>query len=109
VPQGSTYMHHAHILAKYQKTLELSGCITSSPGRPTTTGTRSTLGSQQRRSGAALQRFRFKAASPWSVAKPRFTGGPLGDGYVSFTHVDGRNVNALADSLELLHATAAPL
>ncbi len=33
----------------------------------------------------------------------KFTGGEYGDGYLSFTHIDARNINALAESLEVLH------
>ena len=39
VPQGSTFLAHAHIGAKYQKRGR-SACTTSTRGRRTTTGTR---------------------------------------------------------------------
>jgi len=37
VPQGSTYLHHAHILAKYRR-CGLRVQLPLQPGRPTTTG-----------------------------------------------------------------------
>ena len=34
----------------------------------------------------------------------RFAGGVLGDGYAAYSHIDARNINALADSLEIVHS-----
>ena len=34
----------------------------------------------------------------------RFTGGALGNGYIGYSHIDARNINALADSIELVHS-----
>jgi hypothetical protein len=103
VPQGSTYLHHAHILAKYQKTWNfgLHYIFTWTPD-----DNWDPVNSRLPSSGDQVPRDKGPIQGCIAVVggEARFTGGPMGDGYVSFTHVDGRNVNALADSLELLHA-----
>jgi hypothetical protein len=37
-------------------------------------------------------------------AEARLNGGVFGDGYIAFSHIDARNINALADSLEVVHS-----
>jgi hypothetical protein len=107
VPQGSTYLHHAHILAKFRKmwNFGLHYIFTWTPD-DNWDPRNSTLVSVS----DSVPRVRGPVQGSIAVlgGEVRFTGGELGDGYVSFTHVDGRNVNALADSLELLHFNGGP-
>ena len=107
VPQGSTYVHHAHILAKYQKSWNfgLHYIFTWTPD-----DNWDPVNSRLPSSGAAVPRTDGPIQGSIAVlgAEARFTGGEFGDGYASFTHIDGRNVNALADSLEVLHANGGP-
>ena len=107
VPQGSTYLHHAHILAKYQKnwSFGLHYLFTWTPDDNwDQVNSRLTNGSD------AVPRFDGPTQGSIAVlgAEARFTGGEYGYGYVGFSHVDGRNVNALADSLEVIHANGGP-
>ena len=37
-------------------------------------------------------------------AEVRYAGGAFGDGYLGYSHIDARNINALADSLEVVHS-----
>jgi hypothetical protein len=37
-------------------------------------------------------------------AEARFTGGHLGYGYLAYSHIDARNINALADTIEVMHS-----
>jgi hypothetical protein len=107
VPQGSTYLHHAHILARYQKTWNFGlHYIYTWTNDDNWDPVNSRLPSVS----DAVPRVDGPIQGSIAVlgAEARFTGGEFGDGYVSFTHLDGRNVNALADSLELLHFNGGP-
>jgi hypothetical protein len=107
VPQGSTYLHHAHIMAKYQKmwNFGLHYLFTWTPD-----DNWDQVNSRLPSSGDAVPRFDGPIQGSIAVVggEARFTGGQYGDGYVGFSHIDGRNVNALADSLEVLHANGGP-
>jgi len=107
VPQGSTYLHHAHILAKYQKTWNfgLHYLFTWTPD-----DNWDPVNSTLVNGSNLVPRSQGPIQGSMAVlgAEARFAGGPLGDGYMSFTHIDGRNVNALAESLEVLHVNGGP-
>jgi hypothetical protein len=103
VPQGSTFLHHAHIGAKYQKlwTLGAHYIYTWTPDdnwHPTN--------SRLPNGGDAVPRARGPIQGSMAVvgADVRFNGGVFGDGYLAYSHVDARNINALADSLEIVHS-----
>ena len=102
VPQGSTYLHHAHILAKYQKTWNfgLHYLFTWTPD-----DNWDPRNSRLPNASDAVPRYNGPVQGSIAVlgAEVRFTGGEYGDGYLSYTHIDARNVNALAESLEVLH------
>jgi hypothetical protein len=103
VPQGSTYLHHAHILAKYKKTWNfgLHYLYTWTPDdnwHPTN--------SVQPYSTDMVPRARGPIQGSMAIAggEARFAGGDMGDGYIGYSHIDARNINALADSVEVLHS-----
>lgn len=102
VPQGSTYLHHAHIMAKYQKAWNfgLHYLFTWTPD-----DNWDPRNSRLVNSSDAVPRYLGPVQGSIAVvgAEAKFTGGEYGDGYLSFTHIDARNVNALAESLEVIH------
>ena len=102
MPQGSTYLHHAHIYAKYKKTWNfgLHYLFTWTPD-----DNWDPRNSRLPSSGDAVPRSQGPIQGSVAIlgGEVRFNGGEYGDGYASYTHVDGRNVNALADSIEFLH------
>ncbi len=102
VPQGSTYLHHAHIYAKYKKALNfgLHYLFTWTPD-----DNWDPRNSRLVSSGDSVPRYLGPVQGSVAIlgGEIRFNGGEYGDGYASYTHVDGRNVNALADSIEFLH------
>ena len=103
VPQGSTFIHHAHIGAKYQKTWTLGAhyLYTWTPDdnwHP--------INSRLDNAGNAVPRARGPIQGSLAVvgAEARFSGGVYGDGYLGYSHIDARNINALAESLEVIHS-----
>lgn len=38
----------------------------------------------------------------------KLSGGVFGDGYLGYSHIDARNINALADALEVIHSNSGP-
>ena len=104
VPQGSTFVHHAHVVAKYQKTWTFGAHylytwtpddnwnpINSTPGEREqrgAAGARPDPGEHRgRRRRGALRRRRVSATATRA-----------------YSHIDARNINALADSLEMIHS-----
>jgi hypothetical protein len=102
VPQGSTYLHHAHIMAKYQKmwNFGLHYLFTWTPD-----DNWDPRNSRLTNTSDAVPRYLGPVQGSIAVlgAEAKFTGGEYGDGYISYTYIDARNVNALAESLEVLH------
>ncbi|HXU00821.1 MAG TPA: hypothetical protein VN903_07510 [Polyangia bacterium] len=103
VPQGSTFLHHAHIGAKYQKlwTFGLHYLYTWTPDdnwHP--------VNSTLENVSDAVPRARGPVQGSMAVvgAEARLNGGVFGDGYIAYSHIDARNINALADSLEIVHS-----
>jgi len=102
VPQGSTYLHHAHIMAKYQKmwNFGLHYLFTWTPD-----DNWDPRNSRLPNTSDAVPRYNGPIQGSMAVlgAEVKFTGGQYGDGYLSYTYIDARNINALAESLEVLH------
>jgi hypothetical protein len=103
VPQGSTFLHHAHVGAKYQKlwTFGLHYLYTWTPDdnwHP--------MNSRQMSATDAVPRSLGPIQGSMAVlgAEARLNGGVYGDGYAAYSHIDARNINALADSLEIVHS-----
>ena len=104
VPQGSTFVHHAHAIAKYQKTwtFGLHYLYTWTPDdnwHPINSA-------PAERRATSCRRCRGPIQGSIAVvgAEVRFSGGALGEGYAAYSHIDARNINALADSLEMIHS-----
>ena len=102
MPQGSTYLHHAHIMAKYQKmwNFGLHYLFTWTPD-----DNWDPRNSRLPNTSDAVPRYNGPIQGSMAVlgAEGKFTGGEYGDGYLSYTYIDARNINALAESLEVLH------
>jgi hypothetical protein len=103
VPQGSTFVHHAHIGAKFQKllTFGLHYIFTWTPDdnwHP--------INSRLLNASDALPRANGPIQGSIEVTggEVRLNGGVLGDGYLGYSHIDARNIAALAESLEVLHS-----
>jgi len=103
VPQGSTFLNHAHIGAKYQKlwTFGLHYLYTWTPD-----DNWSPVNSRAMNVSDAVPRYRGPIQGSMAIvgAEARLNGGVFGDGYVAYSHIDARNINALADSLEVVHS-----
>jgi hypothetical protein len=103
VPQGSTFLHHFHLGAKYQKlwTFGAHYIYTWTPDdnwHP--------INSTLENGSDAVPRARGPIQGSIGVlgADVRLNGGVYGDGYFAYSHIDARNINALADSLEVIHS-----
>lgn len=89
-PQGSTFLHHAHLGVELFKALRITGHYltawtpddnpapgqTSNPGRVTVLG-----------------------------AEAKLKGGVAGDGFIGFSHVRAEDILPLADVIEVLHSS----
>jgi hypothetical protein len=103
VPQGSTFVHHAHIGAKFQKlwTLGAHYLYTWTPD-----DNWDPINSRLPNVSDAVPRARGPIQGSMGIAgvEARFSGGAFGEGYVGYSHIDARNINALADAIEVLHS-----
>lgn len=89
VPQGSTFLHHAHAQMSIQKLVTVGGHYLTSwtpndralPGMPTQSGRMTVTGGDV-----------------------RLDGGVYGDGYLGYSHISARNIQPLADAIEVLHS-----
>ncbi|MDX2022260.1 MAG: hypothetical protein SF187_18635 [Deltaproteobacteria bacterium] len=88
-PQGSTFLHHAHVLWTWRKTLTLGGHYLRSwsPDDRQLAGVASAPGSMTVKGGEV-----------------RLNGGVVGDGYLGFSRVEANNVRVLSDAIEVLHS-----
>jgi len=103
VPQGSTYVHHAHIGAKYQKlwTFGAHYLYTWTPD-----DNWDPLNSTLQNVSDAVPRSLGPIQGSMAITgvEARMSGGVYGEGYIGYSHIDARNINALADSIEVLHS-----
>ena len=106
VPQGSTFVHHAHIQAKYEKALTMGLhyiYVWTPDDNWDPINSRLVDGSDLvPRSQGPIQ-----GSIAVAGAEVRLNGGVYGDGYLGYSHIDARNVNAIADILEVLHANGS--
>jgi hypothetical protein len=103
VPQGSTFVHHAHAIAKYTKmwTFGAHYIYTWTPDdnwHP--------INSVQTNASNLVPRARGPIQGSMAIAglEARLKGGVYGDGYLGWSHIDARNINALADAVEVVHS-----
>jgi hypothetical protein len=94
VPQGSTYLHHAHAELTLLKTWQLGLHHL-------------TVWSSDDRKTAGIDGV-IPPSEPGRLmvygGELRFMGGVYGDGYVGFSRVEARDILSIADGLELLHS-----
>jgi hypothetical protein len=112
VPIGSTYLHHWHAVAKFRSlvSIGLHYLFTWTPDDHW-----SPMNSMQTdRSNGMAQAITPRSQGPiqgsmgiWG-GEVKLSGGVLGDGYLGYSHIDARNINALADSLEVVHSYGGP-
>ncbi len=88
-PQGSTFLHHAHALWTWRKTLTLGAHYLHSwsPDDRQEVGVPSQPGSMTVTGGEI-----------------RLNGGVAGDGYLGFSRVEANNVRVLSDAIEVVHS-----
>jgi hypothetical protein len=118
VPQGSTFLAHGHLGLAFRKLLTMglhfiytwtpddnwSGVQGLEPGTEDTTAGNSQVKNVSNRVPRVL------GPTPGSImvmgGDLRLNGGVYGDGYIGVSHIRARNINALGDSLEVLHSSA---
>ena len=90
VPQGSTFLHHAHVGVVFSKLLRITGHYLTSwtpddnpaPGMLSNPGRMTVFG-----------------------AEAKLSGGVGGDGFLGFSQVRAKDILPLADALEVLHSS----
>jgi hypothetical protein len=90
VPQGSTFLHHAHLGVELMKKLRVTGHYLTSwtpddnpaPGQMSDPGRMTVIG-----------------------AEAKLKGGVAGDGFIGFSQVRADDILPLADALEVLHSS----
>jgi hypothetical protein len=89
VPQGSTFLHHAHLGLHLGRILQMTGHYLRawSPDDHNAPGTTSVPGRMTVVGGEA-----------------HVSAGVFGDGYAGFSHIAGHHVRPLADVIEVLHS-----
>lgn len=111
VPQGSTFIHHEHVALAYKKLLTFAAHFIYSY-TPDDNWDYLNDNMSAAASGNAAhvtdQVPRFNGPTPGSMTiwggEVRLNGGVLGDGYLGYSHIDAKNINALADAIEVLHS-----
>lgn len=105
VPQGSTFLHHEHVMLSYKSSstfgLHFLQALTPddnwSPQNDNIPHTTDALP-------------RARSAQPGSLTiwggDVRFDAGPWGYGYLGYAHTTAKNILALADAVEVLHSFA---
>ena len=103
VPEGSTFVNHVHVGAKYQKTwtFGLHYIYAWTPD-----DNWSPINSAQVDVSDSTPRSQGPIQGSMAIFGPevRFSGGYLGDAYLGWSHIDARNINAMADIVEVLHS-----
>jgi hypothetical protein len=110
VPQGSTFVHHAHIGAKYQKllTFGLHYLYVWTPDDNwdprNSTGQVPNMGATNVSDSVPRARGPIQGSMAIVGGEVRLSGGVYGDGYLGYSHIDARNINALAEAVEVMHS-----
>lgn len=116
VPQGSTYLHHEHLVAKFRNllTFGLHNLFTWTPDdnwSPINSRQVSTpAGGGMQQWDSAVPRARGPIQGSMEIwgGEVKLSGGAFGDGYLGYAHIDARNIGALADALEIGHSYGGP-
>jgi len=123
VPQGSTFLAHGHIGASWRKMVTLGGhfLYTWTPDdnwSGTVPDSSVALNSGTLQAGALqgnsqqpnvsdhVPRFfgPIQGSMMITGADLRLSLGAFGDGYIGYSYIDAKNINALADAVEVLHS-----
>jgi hypothetical protein len=117
VPQGSTFLAHFHLGLAYRRLLTFGAHLlyTFTPddnwsGKPNVEAgdeDATHLGNSQLKNVSnRVPRVKGPARGSMLVtgAEVRLSGGVYGDGYLGYSYIDAKNINALADALEVLHS-----
>ena len=119
VPQGSTYLAHAHLGASWRKMVTLGGHFLytwtpddnwsgSKPDPVTGALPNGTFAgnSQQPNVSDHVPRYYQPIQGSMMItgADLRLSLGAFGDGYVGFSYINAKNINALADAVEVMHS-----
>ena len=102
-PQGSTFLTHLHVGLAYKKLLTFGAHVLYSwtpddNWDATNSNVNNVTNATQRANGPT------KGSMMVTGGEVRLNGGYLGDGYFGYSHIDAKNINALADALEVLHS-----
>ncbi len=89
VPQGSTFIHHAHLALDISHVVTLGGHYLTvwTPDDHNAVGTKSQPGRMTIYGGEL-----------------RFAGGAFGDGYIGYSHIKATHILPLSDAIEVLHS-----
>jgi hypothetical protein len=103
VPMGSTFITHAHIGAKYQKILTLGAHYLFAW---TPDDNWDPINSRGVDVSDLVPRAKGPIQGSMAIAgvEARVSAGAYGEGYLGWSHIDARNINAMADIIEVLHS-----
>ena len=103
VPMGSTFIAHVHAGAKYQK-LWTFGAHYLFAWTPDDNW--DAINSTQLDVSDKVPRARGPIPGSMAITgvEARLNTGAYGDGYLGYSHIDARNINALADIIEVTHS-----
>jgi hypothetical protein len=104
VPQGSTFVAHGHLGVKYKSLLQFGAhyIYVFSPDdnwSAINSGMAESVNELQPRHFGPVQASMAIAGGEVRLDSPQF-----GYGYLGVSHIDARNINALADAIEVLHS-----
>jgi hypothetical protein len=103
VPMGSTFIAHFHVGAKYQKmwTFGAHYLFAWTPD-----DNWDAINSRGVDVSDLTPRAKGPIQGSMAIAggEVRLNGGAYGDGYFGYSHIDARNINAMADIVEVLHS-----
>jgi len=104
-PQGSTFVHHYHVGLAYKKQFVwgahfLQSYTPDDNWNPQSDNIPNVSDHIARATGPRSGRMTIYGADF------RLSGGVLGEGYVGWSHIDAKNILALADAIEVLHSFA---
>jgi len=119
VPQGSTYLAHAHLGASWRKMVTLGGHflytwtpddnwsgVKPDPATGALPNGSFAGNSQQVNVSDHVPRYYQPIQGSMMItgADLRLSLGAFGDGYIGFSYINAKNINALADAVEVLHS-----
>jgi len=119
VPQGSTYLAHAHLGASWRKMVTLGGHflytwtpddnwsgVKPDPNTGALPNGAFPGNSQQANVSDHVPRYfqPIQGSMMITGADLRLSLGAFGDGYIGFSYINAKNINALADAVEVLHS-----